>query len=670
MFVRVKALNIIALLLTVFLIAGIILGSYAFLTFPSILWASCTLIIIFILAYFKGRKWSLVFSITGYLLISCFGFINTRIHQPQLYKDHYEKLYTKDDTLELHIHKVLKPNTYFDRYVAKVSSVNGINAQGFAIINIKKDSTDNTLPTDAIIFTNSVPYDIGFPLNPHQFNYKRYLQQQYISQQLYLEKGTYQITGNKPFTISGYAAAFRGKTNHHLNKYQFNKDVITVINALLLGQRQHISEGLYQNYIDAGAVHILAISGLHIGIILFILQFILSPLRQLKNGKILSFIIILSVLWAFAFIAGLSASVVRAVTMFSFFAYTIQLRKRTNTINVLVISMFFLLLFKPNFLFDVGFQLSYVAVLSIILIQPVIYSFYDPKWKVVGFFWGLFTVSLAAQIGVAPIGLYYFHQFPGLFFVSNLLIVPFLGLILCSGVVIICLAWLRSLPGIFVETFNQMIASMNSLVTRIAGQEAFIFKDIKINETELFLLYLFIIITVYALGKPSKKSLSIASLTMIFTVFVFYTGILHPSNKDRTIIFHQNRRTLIAYTKDNVLYATANDIEQSGILQNYCLNEHIDSMVSIPFQRYLGEKELMVVDSSWKYSPTDKKGIKILLTQSPRINLERLIDSIRPIKIIADGNNYKSFVERWKATCRKRKLPFHYTGAKGAYIIE
>ena len=234
----------------------------------------------------------------------------------------------------------------------------------------------------------------------------------------------------------------------------------------MLGQRQDISKEIYNSYTQAGAIHILAVSGLHVGIILLLLNFIFKPLIYFKNGNYIKLIVIVLILWSYAVIAGLSASVVRAVTMFTAVAIGMHLKRPTNVYNTLTISAFFLLLFKPMFLFDVGFQLSYLAVLAIVIIQPMLEKLWKPKFKLIDFFWKIFTVTIAAQFGIIPVSLYYFHQFPGLFFLSNLVIIPCLGFILGFGILIIILGLLNLLPNFLASTFGFVICSLG-ISTRI-----------------------------------------------------------------------------------------------------------------------------------------------------------------------------------------------------------
>src|SRR5690606_8574638 len=196
--------------------------------------------------------------------------------------------------------------------------------------------------------------------------------------------------------LQALAGKIREGIISRLRSYDFGPDELAIIQALLLGQRQEISQEIYSNYAAAGVIHILAVSGLHVGIILLLLNSLFKPLERLKAGRFLKLLLLLILLWSFALLAGLSPSVVRAVSMFSFVAVGMQLKRRTSVLNTLFISLMVLLLINPGFIRQVGFQLSYAAVFSIVLIQPHIYRIYKGELKIVKYFWGLLSVSLAA----------------------------------------------------------------------------------------------------------------------------------------------------------------------------------------------------------------------------------------------------------------------------------
>src|SRR5690606_21059892 len=213
------------------------------------------------------------------------------------------------------------------------------------------------------------------------------------------------LSGKAANDLRAFAGILREGIVLRLRSYDFEPDELAIIQALLLGQRQEISQEIYSNYASAGVIHILAVSGLHVGIILILLNRLFKPLERLRWGRLIKLLLLLGLLWAFALLAGLSPSVVRAVSMFSFVAVGMQLKRRTSVLNTLFMSLMVLLLINPGFIRQVGFQLSYAAVFSIVLIQPHIYKIYKGKSKIIKYFWGLLSVTLAAQIGVLPLSL-------------------------------------------------------------------------------------------------------------------------------------------------------------------------------------------------------------------------------------------------------------------------
>jgi competence protein ComEC len=450
---------------------------------------------------------------------------------------------------------------------------------------------------------------------------------------------------------------------------------LAIINALLLGQRQDISEEIYTSYTNAGAIHILAISGLHIGIILLILQHIFKPVEHLKHGKFLNTILIVGILWSFAIIAGLSASVTRAVTMFSIVAIAMNLKRLTNIYNTLAISMFTILLFKPLFLFDVGFQLSYLAVFSIVSIDPLLYKLWKTNYWLPDKLWHTLTVTISAQLGIIPLSLYYFHQFPSLFFLSNLVIIPLLGIILGYGIFLILLAVLNILPQFAATIYGYIISLMNCFVEWISAQESFLFKDIPFNILYVFVSYICIMTLIRFHIKRHYASLKLFLIAILIgQCTIIYTTYEIPTNK--FIVFHKNKHSLLGNTFNNKI-SIASDFDsitetKNKITKDYTIGNHIKTIEKDSFQLVylLDNKKVLVIDSLGIYNIKSFQPDYVLLRQSPQINLNRLIDSIKPKHIIADGSNYKSYVAHWETVCKKRKIPFHQTSKKGAFIIE
>ena len=475
-------------------------------------------------------------------------------------------------------------------------------------------------------------------------------------------------------SLQGYSDRLRRYINEKLSKHPFTKEQMAFINALFLGQRQDIEAETYQNYSNAGVVHILAISGLHVGILLMILQFVLSPLERFKHGKLVKILGCVLVLWIFAFIAGLSASVIRAVSMFTVLAVAINLKRPQNSYNTLAISMFFILLIKPRFLFDLGFQLSYLAVLGIISVQPMLYSvLVRPKNRLIRKLWETLTVTLSAQLGIFPLSLFYFHKFPLLFLISNLIIIPLLGFLLGLGLLVIGLAILNVLPDAIVWLFGVSIRWMNQFVAWIADRDMFVINHISFGLLEVVTAYFSIVVIVSLLKKPNGKKMVflLLSIAMIQMAFLYRK---QSSKHDEFIVFHKSKYSVIGINenKEITFYHNLKSLKNERIVDDYKTGSYTqtvfeDSLKSV--YEYNG-KIILRIDSMGIYSVKSHKPDIILLSNSPKINLERLIDSLTPEQIVADGSNYKSYVARWKATCIKRKLPFHNTNEKGAYILK
>ena len=460
----------------------------------------------------------------------------------------------------------------------------------------------------------------------------------------------------------------------NLKENNFRQEELGIIQALLLGQRQDISEEIYNNYAAAGVIHILAVSGLHVGIILWLLHKLFSPLERRKKGRVLKTIILIALLWLFAILAGLSPSVVRAVTMFSFVAVGLQIKRRTSVINTLFMSMMVLLLIRPQFIFEVGFQLSYLAVFSIVLLQPILYRLLEPKNKLIKYFWGLLTVTIAAQAGVLPLSLFYFHQFPGLFFISNLVILPFMGLILALGIVVMILALLNLLPEFLTEFYSFLISSLNNFVELMAKKEEFLFQDIPFSGSQTIGFYL-ILAALYLLLKriTPKRILLVLSAVLILQI-IFYKEI-YQSSAEEVVVFHKSRNTIIGKKTGQQLLLHHNLAEapqNHNIVRNYIVGENIHQSDSQGLQNIytIGEDIMLVIDSTGLYSVEGLQPEYAVLTNSPKINLNRLLKILQPKIIIADGSNYRSYLERWEETCLKENIPFHATAKNGAFIIK
>lgn len=667
--------------LTICLILGITIGYFNNISITISLLTTAVLLFISLVFYLKARKQFLKtawFGFFVFLATISIGVLTTNLHNHKNFSNHYTaalKVENKDlYTITFKISEVLKPNYYYDKYIVNITQVEGKETSGKTLLSILKDSTLNRLKVDAVYKTKTSFKALLAPLNPQQFDYKNYLSKQYIYHQITTKKAYLLPARSKSKTIFGIADNIRQHINNKIKNYNFSTNELAIINALLLGQRQDLDSELSKSYANAGVIHILAVSGLHVGIILWILNFILTPLGSFKYGTFTKTILLVTVLWGFAIIAGLSASVTRAVTMFSIVTIALNLKRPTNIYNTLAISVFTILLFKPLFLFDVGFQLSYLAVIAIVAINPFLSKLWQPKFWVTNKLWQTFTVSISAQLGILPLSLFYFHQFPGLFLISNLIIIPVLGLILMFGILVILLSVLNILPQFMANFYGYIISTMNRLVDSISNQEAFLIENISFNFLYLLAFYFLIIAFVQLLFKQNylKLQLFLKAVIIVQAAFI-YTEYSKTTNT--FIVFHKNKHSLLGNNTNNKIIIASdfdNSIkDKSKIITNYAIKNHVKNTEEEAISNLykLNSKKLLIVDSLGIYNVPSLKPDYILLRQSPKVNLNRLIDSLNPKQIIADGSNYKSYIANWEAICKKRRLPFHQTGKKGAFII-
>ena len=673
-----KFINFSVIKFAFFLTAGIIIAHF----YPNILYfyLAISLYIGLLIIWFISKDHLFQTIYFGILTYACFFFLGAvtyQINLPEFQKHDYYQTDTiglKENILQLKIKEVLKSDTYNSKYIAEIIAINNNYFNGKILLNIKRDSVEKILNIDDLLLISSKIKKIYSPLNPHQFDFSMYMKSQGIHNQIHSSYQSILNQSKGKFTLRGQASKIRKHLIKKLKESALTSNEIAIVQALILGQKKDINKQLYTDYAAAGAIHILAVSGLHVGIIYFILIALLRPLKHLFKYELVISIIIVISLWGFAFLTGLSPSVIRAVTMFSFFAFAKAINRETNTINTLFLSYFTLLIINPLWLFYIGFQLSYLAVLSILWLLPLFNKIYCPENYFTRKIWDIFTVTLAAQTGVFPLSIYYFHQFPGLFFMTNLIILPFLGILLGGGIILIILSLFNILPDWFSLSYNFLIKFMNSCIHVIANQKLFLFQNITFSLYKVFASYLLIISIILFWNYQNRKNTLFfaVGLSILFSVSIFDN---YSNSKNELIVFHKNRQSIIGNKNSSILHLYKSDatlnISNSYPIKAYKIAKGIIEYSEIKSQYIFkyNEKLILILDSLGVYPNSCKIDI-ILLTYSPKINLNRMIDSLQPKMIIADGNNYTSYVKRWKKSCNEKNIPFHFTGTDGAYILK
>ena len=617
-----------------------------------------------------------VFGIAYPVLFLVLGIFISLVQQPKNISNHYENhLSPKKQLLVFSVQENLKPTTYDDKYVINIHTLSNFSVTGKALLNVQKDSCSSQLELGRWYVTNQGLQELPKPRYPYQFNYGNYLRKKHIYRQIRTPSDALLPYPKQSYSIGILGKRFRESIITKLRSYSFTPNQLAIIKALVLGERSDINGTIQSQYAAAGLMHILAVSGLHVGILLLLLRFLLSIFKN-KRLKIYKTILILLGIWSFAIITGASPSVLRAATMFTFIQLGTLRAQSGHTIDGVLFSALLLLLIEPNFLFQVGFQLSYLAVISILYIQPLLYKLYRPRFYLDKLYWGVATVTIAAQLGVAPLSIYYFNQFPGLFMISNLVVLPSLGIILGLGILVIILALVDQLPTFLISSYGYIIDLLNNYIAWVARQEAFVFTQLKLSTALLLLVYLVLGLGVYYFKKRTQNKL------ILFLIGVlFITGYMHWKKRQplphHFTIYQKSRSSLMTHYQNGILiYQTtdtlfmANTDSRLIALQNALPIKSLkEKQVNTAY--HFNEKQILYLNTkAYLPLPIDYKPDYIILANSPDINLARLIMEHPDIIVIADGSNYKSDIDQWSATCRILGIPFHSTYSQGAYIIE
>jgi len=633
-------------------------------------------IIVFTILYFlikRNKRFTTFFGINTYFISFVIGILTLLLHTNSLQKSNYihcKKAFETPQIITFTLREKLKSNAYNDRFIAIINNIDGGNYSGKIIVNIQKDSLKNLIIGN-VIKVKTVLQQNSSNKNPNQFDYGKYLADKQIYAQIYTNKTEIVINKNPKKNIWYYSGRLHSRIVRNLEKANFNKEEMNVALALILGQQQDISSDIIQDYQYSGATHILSVSGLHVGFIMLFINFILKPIPNTRKGSLIKLISILLSLASFAIISGLSPSVLRSVVMFSFLAIGNHLRRSGSIYHTLLVSILLILLCEPYFLFDVGFQLSYLALFFIVWLQPLLKQIWTPKHKIQTTIWNALTVSFAAQIGTLPLCLYYFHQFPGLFFVTNIVIIPILSFIMIAGIIVMILAIFMSPPVIIIEVFEKSIYLLNKTIHIVASFEWFVIRDISFNFYYLLTFYIFIISAIVWSKKPNYNQFVFLLITIVLLQLSFIYTKKEIENTNELIVYNTKKNTLLSERTGKKITLFTNDtLSKNSILNAYLVGNFgkLSSTNKIKNVLYFNGKKISIIDSSGIYETRIQPDI-LILTQSPKINLDRILENLHPKIIIADASNSYSIQKTWKYTCLKKNIPFHATSEKGYYKL-
>ncbi|MEM1119342.1 MAG: ComEC/Rec2 family competence protein [Bacteroidota bacterium] len=529
--------------------------------------------------------------------------------------------------------------------------------------------------------------------NPHAFDYNRYLYFKNIHYQTFVNAENWIIISHNQG--SHFYQRISETRRHYLcvlEKHIPTDNELAIASALILGYKDKLNQELRDAYAESGAIHVLAVSGLHVGIVSEFLLFLLVLLPF--KGQWWSWCkltVLLLTIWTFAMLTGLSSSVQRATIMFSALNIGLVFQRDVNTYNTMAIAAFFILIIDPYTLFDIGFQFSFLAVFGILFFVKRIRQIWIPNNKYLDKLWTMTLVSISAQLAVFPLILYYFHEIPVYFWLTGFFVIPLAGLLMKGGMLLLVASHLSdTLAGGVGQLLTQMIYFQNNAIDSIRSLPFHLLSSIWITQFEVVLFYGVVAGLALLLFTYNRRwaILSIGSLLLLS--FTQIQKIYQTNQQRQIIIYAVQKKGVIDFVDGATIYTLETEelSEKEKIFTTQSNRSAIraKNVISVnqPEMRtsnllkrgnfiQFGNQRLVLIDrgnSIVNHSDKKFRTNYLLLQNNPKIDVEQIIRNYDFDQLIFDGSNTSWNIKKWKASCDEIGLAYYDVQQSGAYVAD
>jgi len=604
------------------------------------------------------------------------------------FKNWSSRHYKEADYLVVTLDETLTEKTKSFKANASITHLihnkNIIPVRGKIILYFKKDSLLPPLTYGSqLIFKKSLQ-EIKNPGNPGGFDYKRYSLFQGITHQVYLKPGDFSVLAStKKNWLLSFLDMTREKVLNILRTNIKGEKELGLAEALLIGYKDDLDKTLVQSYTNTGVVHIIAISGLHLGLIYWLLLLLLKPLQRRKYLKWLRPVIIILGLWIFSLLAGAQPSILRSAVMFTCIVSGENLSKKTSIYNTLALSAFILLCWNPYWLWDVGFQLSYSAVLSIVVFMQPVYDLFYIKNKLLDFFWKLNAVTIAAQILTLPVSIYHFHQFPTHFLLTNLVAVPLSSIIVLGEIFLCIISFVPVIALLAGKALYWLMWFMNNYVERIESLPFSLWDGLQINIAEVIFLFIFITGISYWLFEKKKAGLQIGLISLLCFGGLRSFSFWQADRQQKIIVYNVPQHSAVDFIDGRgYFFAGDTDLIKNDFARNFHLKpsrimQRVDARSSlnnlVVDNNYIsfGTKKILFLDSTISIASAGTKYPVDLLvvSKNPKLYISRLNNSFAIKQLVFDGSVPASKLKYWKKDCDSLHIPYYDVAEKGAFVM-
>ncbi|MEO9144157.1 MAG: ComEC/Rec2 family competence protein [Ginsengibacter sp.] len=674
-------------------IVGVVLGFYCSPGIFLILLSGAFLFLLFILFSLMPEKIRYRFkTIQGVILFVFFIVFGSFITRQKDIRNHTEWYGNYNDTGSYIIATIqespIEKAKSFKAVAIAGSVINkGVQREtkGKILLYFSKDSASEKLKYGDRVILSKPLNPIKNSGNPAAFDYARYCALHQLFHQAYLKENEWiLLKGRKTGYWLSFIYGVREKGIAVIKKYLGDNSESSIAKALLIGYKVDLDKDLVQAYSNAGVVHLIAISGLHMGIIYVGLVWLLSFLPVIKKSRPLRIILTLVCLWFFALLTGASPSVLRAAVMFSFIVAGSAFGKRSSVYNSLAASAFLMICFNPFILWDVGFQLSYLAVLGIVIAQKPISNWLYFNNKIVTYFWQLAAVSMAAQLFTFPLCLYYFHQLPVLFIFANLISIP-LATVALYGCLLLVLVSPINIAALYVgKAVFGVIWMLNQGVLFFDSIPFSVWKNVSISTVETFVLYGTLCSIVYFFLQKNKRAFKMSLVFSLVFLALKIDGSWKTHSQKKIIVYNIPTHKAIDFISRHYFQFVGDSmVMQDKLLHNYNVRPariafrlKENTLTSNNFYKrddfyQFYQCKLLMIDTLVKYqSPESKIALDyIVLSKNARVKIEDLEKIFDCKKYIFDASNSLWKIGQWKKECEELHLQSHSVSEQGAFVI-
>lgn len=623
------------------------------------------------------------------LLFICIGALLSWQKDIRHQQSWFGHTYTTESYLQVTLKEPLVEKTKSYKAIAEVAYIikneEIIPTRGSVIIYFKKDSLLPVMGYGQQLLIKKPLQDIKNAGNPGGFDYKRYSLFQGVTHQLYLTPNDLEVLpGKNQNGVQQMLYAIRNWVLTVLRENIKDAKQLGLAEALLIGYKDDLDKTLVQSYTNTGVVHIIAISGLHLGLIYWLLIKLFQPLRKRKKIAWLRPVLIITGLWLFSLLAGAQPSVLRSAVMFTCIVLGESFSRKSSIYNTLALSAFLLLCYNPYWLWDVGFQLSYAAVLSIIIFMQPVYNWFYIKNKALDFLWKLNAVTIAAQLLTIPISIYHFHQFPSWFLLTNFLAVPLSSLILIGEIVLCCISFMPWLAALFGKVLGWLIYAMNRYVENIETIPFSLWDGLQISLLQAIVLLICIAGVSYWLLEKNIVALKTGLTALVCFLGLRSWSFIQREKQQKLIVYNVPQHRAIDFINGRT-YSFAGDstlleddfarnfhLKPSRILHRLPASPNATQAKLADTYISYGTKKIMLIDKTTYFTPTENKPAidLLIISKNPKLYITKFAAAFSVKQVVADGSVPPWKVKYWKKDCDSLHILFYDVNEKGAFEME